>query len=146
MSHRAAASVYINGEIAEIFMLMDAEPDRAREFILALAVVLDGCKDAEEVRLRLHMPPARPGFFRELQASAEDPFIVDLTSRCVYCNAYPLSREDLERTRVMDLGRTDALFAGGLFAVPGLYIPFEAIPLKEIRASDAYWHLRNRSR
>ena len=146
MSHRAAVSVYIDGEIAEVFMLMDAEPSRAREFILALAAVLDGCGNAEQVRLRLHMPEARPGFLRELQASAEEPFIVDLTSRCVYCNPEPLTREDLARSRVMDLGRTDALFAGGLFAVPGLYIPFEAIPIKEIRGTDAYWHLRNRSR
>ena len=146
MSHRAAASVYIHGEIAEVFMLMDAEPGRAREFILALAAVLDGCGNAEDVRLRLHMPEARPGFLRELQASAEDPFVVDLTSRCIYCNTEPLTREELARTRVMDLGRTAALFSGGLFAVPGLYIPFEAIPMKEIRGTDAYWHLRNRSR
>ena len=146
MSHRAAVSIYLNGDIAEIFMLMDAEPGRSREFILALAMVLDGCRNAADVRARLRMPEARPGFFRELQAVADDPFIVDLTSRCVYCSPLPLSREELARTRVMDLGRTDALFSGGLSAFPGLYIPFEAIPAKEIRASDAYWHLRNRSR
>ena len=146
MSHRSAVSIYLNGEIAEIFMLMEAEPRRAREFILALALVLDGCADADEVRSRLRMPEARPGFFRELQAAADDPFVVDLSSRCVYCNTSPLTREELERTRVMDLGRTEALFSGGLYAFPGLYIPFEAIPLKEIRATGAYWHLRNRGR
>lgn len=144
MSYRASVSIYLNGEIAEIFMLMDAEPRRSREFILALAAVLDGCRDAGEVRRRLRMPEARPGFLQELQASADDPFIVDLSSRCVYCSPSPLTREELARTRVLDLGRTDALFSGGLYAVPGLYIPFEAIPLKEIRATDAYWHLKNR--
>ena len=143
MPHRAAVCIYLDGEIAEIYMLMDAEPGRAREFILSLALVLDGCRDAEEVRRRLRMPEARPGFFRQLLASAEDPFAVDLTSRCVYCSPSPLTREALERTRVLDLGRTDALFSGGLYAVPARYIPFEAIPLKEIRATDAYWHLKN---
>ena len=146
MSNRAAVSIYLNGGIAEIFMFMDPEPRRTREFILALALVLDGCRDASEVRARLRMPEAGQDFLRGLQASADDPFAVDLSSRCVYCSRVPLSRAELERTRVMDLGRTDALFSGGLAAEPGLYIPFEAIPLKEIRASDAYWHLRNRGR
>lgn len=144
MPHRAAVCIYLDGEIAEIYMLMDAEPRRAREFILSLALVLDGCRDAEEVRRRLRMPEARPGFFRQLLASAEDPFAVDLSSRCVYCSPVPLSREELGRTCVMDLGRTDALFSGGLAADPRLYIPFEAIPLREIRGSEAYWHLKNR--
>ncbi|MBR6951754.1 MAG: hypothetical protein IKH56_08515 [Oscillospiraceae bacterium] len=146
MAHRAAVSIYLDSEIAEMYMLMDAEPGRSREFILALAMVLDGCRDAQDVRSRLRMPEARPGLFRELQASADDLFIVDLSSRCVYCSPRPIPREELERTRVMDLGRTDAMFAAGLSAVPGLYIPFEAIPAKEIRACDAYWHLRNRRR
>ncbi len=146
MFHRAAACVYLDGEIAEIYMLVDAEPGRSREFILALALVLDGCRDAAEVRARLRMPEASPDFLRELQASADEPFIVDLTSRCIYCGTAPLSRDVLEHTHVMDLGRTNALFAGGLSSIPALYIPFEAIPAREIRASEAYWHLKNRNR
>ncbi len=146
MSYRPTISIYLNGGLAEIYLLFNTDPARLREFALALAVYLDGCSSPEQVRDMLGMPPAAESFLKEMEASSEDPFVVDLTSRCVYCNFGPMSRADLERTRVLDLGRTPALFEGGQFGIPPLYIPFEAIPVAEIRGSGAYVHMRNRGR
>lgn len=136
--------IYLEGELVEIYVLMGTETERLRDFVLALAVLLDGCKSQEQVRAILKMPHAGQDFLKELERDSEAPFIVDLTSRAVYCNYHPMNRETLERTRLLDLGRSTLLFEEGQFGIPGRYIPFEALPVKEIRASHAYWHLKNK--
>lgn len=144
MPPHPTVGIYLDNELVEIYVLMGTEKDRLRDFVLALAVILDGCKSQEQVRSLLKMPHAGQDFLKELERGSEDPFIVDLTARAIYCNYHPMTRETLERTRLMDLGRTTLLFEEGQFGVPGRYIPFEALPLKEIRASHAYWHLKNK--
>ena len=98
MSYRPTVSIYLNGEIAEIYLFRDAEPDHLRDFAFALAVFLDGCESKEQVREMLKMPPAEESFLKELEAGSEDPFLIDLTSRCIYCNYQPIRKEDLIRT------------------------------------------------
>jgi len=144
MSYRPTVSIYLNGSIAEIYMMRGTEPDRLREFILALALFLDGSKSAEEVREKLKMPPADDSFLHDLELASEDPFLIDLSARCIYVNYCVLSEDVIQRTRVIDLGRTLDFFEKGQFAVPALYIPFDAIPIKEIRGSHAYWHFKNK--
>ena len=144
MSYRPTVSIYLKGELAEIYLLMNTEPDRLREFTLALALFLDGCQTVEEVRGKLKMPPSDDEFLRELENGSEDPFVVDLTARCIYVNYNCLTADAIARTRVMDLGRTTFFFEQGQFAMPALYIPFDAISAKEVRASHAWWHFKNK--
>lgn len=114
MSYRPTISVYVNGKIADIGYYRNWDNWSIFVECLTISTLFHDCKSVEEYRERVYGTQKigiiiSPEIWdntdenlKTLEWHSEDPFIVDLTHKCIYRNYGVLTKEEIERIPASD--------------------------------------------